>query len=82
MNWKDPFVFAFELGMSIIGWSLVLVVIGFGVAVTLAFIKAMTALFTGKKPEKKKKTNTEETYETAMNDFAKTKRMRVVKDEE
>ena len=80
MNWQDPFRLAFELGMSIIGWGLVLLIGAIGIILAFAIGKAFVAAFT-KKP-KKKKSPVDEAYDKAINEFKKAKNFRVVKDEE
>ncbi len=80
MNWQDPFKLAFELGMSIIGWGLVLLIGAIGIILAFAIGKAFVAAFT-KKP-KKKKSPVDQAYDKAINEFKKAKNFRVVKDEE
>jgi len=80
-NWTQPFEIAFKLGMFSIGWLLVLLIASFGVALSIAVLKSVPALFIGKK----KKSSTDvlaDTYQDAMGRFAKAKNFKVVKEEE
>jgi hypothetical protein len=79
-NWTQPFELAFKLAMFSLGWLLVLLIASFGVALSVAILKTIPALFMNKK--KSKKGVLEDTYNDAMNKFAKTKNFKVVKDEE
>jgi hypothetical protein len=79
-NWTQPFEIAFKLGMFSLGWLLVLLIGSFVLALSVALLKSVPALFKGKK--KLKKATLEDTYNDAMNQFAKAKNFKVVKDEE
>jgi hypothetical protein len=79
-NWTQPFEIAFKLAMFSLGWLLVLLIGSFVFALSVALLKSVPALFKGKK--KSKKTSLEDTYNDAMNQFAKVKNFKVVKDED
>jgi hypothetical protein len=79
-NWTEPFKIAFKLGMFSLGWLLVLLIGSFVLAISVALLKSIPALFKGKK--KLKKSSLEDTYNDAMNRLANTKNLKVVKDEE
>lgn len=79
-NWTQPFEIAFKLAMFSLGWLLVLLIGSFVFALSVALLKSVPALFKGKK--KLKKTALEDTYNDAINRFAKTKNFKVVKDED
>ena len=79
-NWTQPFEIAFKLGMFSLGWLLVLLIGSFVLALSVALLKSVPTLFKGKK--KSKKNTLEDTYNDAMNRFAKAKNFKVVKDEE
>jgi len=79
-NWTEPFKIAFKLGMFSLGWLLVLLIGSFVLALSVALLKSVPALFKGKK--KAKKSRLEDTYNDAMNRLANTKNFKVVKDEE
>ena len=79
-NWTEPFKIAFKLGMFSLGWLLVLLIGSFVLALSVALLKSVPALFKGKK--KLKKPTLEDTYNDAISRFAKTKNFKVVKDEE
>jgi hypothetical protein len=79
-NWTKPFEIAFKLGMFSLGWLLVLLIGSFVLALSVALLKSVPALFKGKK--KSKKNTLEDTYNDAINRFAKAKNFKVVKDEE
>jgi hypothetical protein len=79
-NWTQPFEIAFKFAMFSLGWLLVLLIGSFVLAISVALLKSIPALFKGKK--KSKKSSLEDTYNDAMNRLAKTKNFKVVKDEE
>ena len=79
-NWTEPFKIAFKLGMFSLGWLLVLLIGFFVLALSVALLKSVPALFKGKK--KSKKTSLEDTYNDAINRFAKAKNFKVVRDED
>jgi hypothetical protein len=79
-NWTQPFEIAFKFAMFSLGWLLVLLIGSFVLAISVALLKSIPALFKGKK--KPKKSSLEDTYNDAMNRLANTKNFKVVKDEE
>jgi hypothetical protein len=48
-NWTEPFKIAFKLGMFSLGWLLVLLIGSFVLALSVALLKSVPALFKGKK---------------------------------
>lgn len=80
-NWTQPFEIAFKLAMFSIGWLLVLVITSFAVALSIAVLKSVPALFMGKK-KKKTVDSLADNYQDAMGRLAKAKNFKVVKDEE
>jgi hypothetical protein len=52
-NWTEPFKIAFKLGMFSLGWLLVLLIGSFVLALSVALLKSVPALFKGKKKSKK-----------------------------
>jgi hypothetical protein len=82
-NWTQPFKIAFKLGMFSIGWLLVLVVTSFAVAISIAILKSVPAMFISKKTDKKTSADSlADSYQDAMGRLAKAKNFKVVKDEE
>lgn len=81
-NWTQPFEIAFKLAMFSVGWLLVLLIASFGVALSVAVLKSVPALFIGKKKNKKSTDVLADTYQDAMGRLAKAKNFKVVKDEE
>jgi len=79
-NWTQPFEIAFKFAMFSLGWLLVLLIGSFVLAISVALLKSIPALFKGNK--KSKKSSLEDTYNDAMNRLAKTKNFKVVKEEE
>jgi hypothetical protein len=79
-NWTQPFEIAFKFAMFSLGWLLVLLIGSFVLAISVALLKSIPALFKGKK--KSKKSSLEDTYNDAMNRLANTKNFKAVKDEE
>jgi hypothetical protein len=79
-KWTQPFEIAFKFAMFSLGWLLVLLIGSFVLAISVALLKSIPALFKGKK--KSKKSSLEDTYNDAMNRLANTKNFKVVKDEE
>lgn len=83
-NWTEPFKLAFKLGMFSLGWILVLIIASLVIAVSVAILKTIPSLFFGKKkqtPETVKDT-LEDSYQDAMSRLAKSKNLRIIKEEE
>lgn len=79
-NWTQPFELAFKLALFSVGWILVLLVSSLVIAVSIAILKSIPSLFLKKKSEEPAPLY--DAYNDAMSQLAKTKNLKVVKDDE
>jgi cell division septal protein FtsQ len=49
INWTEPFVLAFELGMFLLGWVLVLLIVAIALILIFGIIKSAIVALSGKK---------------------------------
>jgi cell division septal protein FtsQ len=49
INWIEPFVLAFELGMFLLGWVLVLLIVAIALILIFGIVKSAIVALSGKK---------------------------------
>ena len=49
INWTEPFVLAFELGMFLLGWVLVLLIVAIALILIFGIVKSAIVALSGKK---------------------------------
>jgi hypothetical protein len=53
INWTEPFVLAFELGMFLLGWVLVLLIVAISLILVYGIVKSAVVTLRGKKNQPK-----------------------------